>query len=257
MPSCLDLTNRVAVVIGATSGLGRAIALGFAQHGANVVPTGRRRNNIEDVCREIEAVGGGTLCCPADVRDRSSLDALRDAVLERFGRIDILVNSAGSTFRQATAEVCEEQWAALIDTHLNGALRACQSFYGPLKASGNGRVINIASLASFLAFHEVAAYCAAKSALVALTRNLACEWARDRISVNAIAPGVFPTEMNMHIVNDTPRGREMLMRTPMGRFGMPEELVGVAVLLASDGATFLTGQCIAVDGGYLASGVNS
>ena len=257
MPSCLDLTDRVAVVIGATSGLGRAIAIGFAEHGAHVVPTGRRRANIEDVCREIEAAGRRTLRCPSDVRDRASLEALRDATIERFGRVDILVNSAGSTFRKATAEVDEAQWSALIDTHLNGALRACQSFYGPLKASGRGRMINIASLASFRAFHEVAAYCAAKSALVALTRNLACEWARDGISVNAIAPGVFPTEMNTHIVNDTPRGRELLLRTPMGRFGRPEELVGAAVLLASDGATYLTGQCIAVDGGYLASGVNS
>jgi NAD(P)-dependent dehydrogenase (short-subunit alcohol dehydrogenase family) len=257
MPSCLDLTNRVAVVIGATSGLGRAIAIGFAEHGADVVPAGRRRENLEEVCREIEAIGRRTLFCPADVRDRASLDALRDAALERFGRVDILVNSAGSTFRKPTAEVCEEQWSLLIDTHLNGALRACQSFYGPLKASGHGRVINIASLASFRAFHEVAAYCAAKSAIVALTRNLACEWARDGISVNAIAPGVFPTEMNVHIVNDTPRGRELLLRTPMGRFGKPEELVGTAVLLASDGASYLTGQCIAVDGGFLASGVNS
>ena len=126
----------------------------------------------------------------------------------------------------------------------------------PLKESGGGRIINIASLGSFLAFHEVAAYCAAKTALLSLTRSLACEWARDGISVNAIAPGVFPTEMNSDIVNDTPRGQEMLWRTPMGRFGAPEELVGVAVLLASDGASFLTGQCIVVDGGYLASGVN-
>ena len=257
MPSCLDLTGRVAVVVGATSGIGRAIAVGFAQQGAAVVPTGRRSNQIETVCREIEALGAQTLCQPSDVRSRQSLDALRDAVLERFGAIDILVNAAGYTFRQPTNAVCEEQWFSLIDTNLTGALRACQSFHGPLKASGRGRIINIASLGSFLAFHEVTAYCAAKTALVSLTRSLACEWARDGISVNAIAPGVFPTEMNSHIVSDTPRGREMLTRTPMGRFGRPEELVGAAVLLASDGASFLTGQCIVVDGGYLASGVNS
>jgi NAD(P)-dependent dehydrogenase (short-subunit alcohol dehydrogenase family) len=153
--------------------------------------------------------------------------------------------------------MAEWQWSGLLETNLNGALRACQSFYEPLKASGRGRVINIASLGSFLAFHEVAAYCAAKSALLSLTRSLACEWARDGISVNAIAPGVFVTELNGSIVNGTPRGRELLMRTPMGRFGKAEELVGAAILLASDGASFLTGQCIAVDGGYLASGVNS
>ena len=257
MSSCLNLNERVAVVIGATSGLGRAIAVGLAEHGADVVPTGRRRQNIETVCREIESAGARTLLQQSDVKSRESIDALRDAVLEAFGRVDILVNSAGYTFRQPTAGVCEEQWSALIDTHLTGTLRACQSFYGALKESGHGRIINIASLASFVAFHEVAAYCAAKGAIAALTRSLACEWACDGISVNAIAPGVFPTEMNTHIVCDTPRGRELLSRTPMGRFGKPEELVGTAVLLASDGASFLTGQCIVVDGGYLASGVNS
>lgn len=257
MRNSLDLTSRVAVVIGATSGIGRALAVGLAQHGADVVPTGRRRNLVEDVCRAVEAAGRGTLRQETDVTNRSSVDALRDTVLKRFARVDILVNAAGHTFKQPTAAVSEEQWSSLLDTNLSGVLRACQCFYGPLKASSRGRIINIASLGSFLAFHQVAGYCAAKTALLSLTRSLACEWARDAISVNAIAPGIFPTEMNEEIVTDTPREREMLMRTPMARFGRPEELVGVAVLLASDGASFLTGQCIAVDGGYLASGVHS
>ena len=257
MPNLLDLTDRVAVVIGATSGIGRAIALGLAQHGGHVVPTGRRRQQLEAVCSEIEGAGRRTLCQPSDVTDQQSLESLRDAVLHEFGRVDILVNAAGYTFKQATAEVSLAQWSCLMQTNLDGALRACQCFYEPLKASGRGRIINIASLGSYLAFHEVAAYCASKSALLSLTRSLACEWARDGISVNAIAPGVFPTELNESIVNGTVRGRELLVRTPMARFGKPEELVGVAVLLASDGASFLTGQCIAVDGGYLASGVNS
>ena len=257
MPTRLDLTDRVAVVIGATSGLGRGLAVGLAEHGAHVIPTGRREEHLEEACQEVEAVGAKTLRQPSDVRDRKSIDALRDAVLQEFGRVDILVNAAGFSAKEATATMAEEIWTCLIDTNLNGALRACQSFYGPLKESGRGRVINVASLGSFLAFHQVAGYCAAKSALVSLTRSLACEWARDRISVNAIAPGVFPTELNAEFVLDTPRGQEILMRTPMRRFGNPEELVGVAVMLASDAASFLTGQCIAVDGGYLASGVNS
>src|SRR5579864_207366 len=257
MSNRLDLTDRVAVVIGATSGLGRALAVGLAQHGAHVVPTGRREDHLEEACKEVEAIVGRTLRQPADVRERQSIDALRDAVLERFGRVDILVNAAGYTFKQATATVPEEMWSCLIDTNLNGALRTCQSFYEPLKASGRGRIINVASLGSFLAFHQVAAYCAAKAGLLSLTRSLACEWARDGISVNAIAPGVFPSELNSEFVLDTPRGQEILMRTPMRRFGNPEELVGLAVMLASDAASFLTGQCIAVDGGYLASGVNS
>ncbi len=244
-------------MIGATSGIGRVIALGLAEHGAHVVPTGRREQKVEEVCREIEALGRRTLCQPSNVQDRASLDVLRDAVVRHLGGVDILVNAAGYTFRQPTVSVCEQHWSALLDTNLSGALRACQTFYGPLKASGRGRIINIVSLGSFLAFHEVAAYCAAKAALLSLTRSLACEWARDGIVVNAIAPGIFPTEMNSELVSGTARGQELLMRTPMGRFGRPEELVGAAVLLASDGASFLTGQCIAIDGGYLASGVNS
>jgi NAD(P)-dependent dehydrogenase (short-subunit alcohol dehydrogenase family) len=257
MANSLDLTDRVAVVLGGNSGIGRALAVGLAEHGANVVPTGRRREHVATVCGQIEALGRATLCLTADVQSRESIDALRDAAIGKFGRVDILVNAAGATSRQATATVPEDLWSCLIDTNLNGALRACQSFYGALKDSGRGRIINIASLGSFLAFHEVAGYCAAKAGLLSLTRSLACEWARDGISVNAIAPGVFPTDLNSEMLNGTARGQEILMRTPMGRFGNPEELVGVAVLLASDGARFLTGQCIAVDGGYLASGVNS
>ena len=257
MPNCFDLTGRVAVVIGGTTGIGRALAEGLAEYGANVVPGSRRLGAVQAACREIEARGRQTLALTVDVRNRSSIEALRDAVLARFGSVDILVNAAGYTFKQSTAAIPEVHWSCLMDTNLTGALRACQSFYEPLKRSGRGRVINIASLGSFLAFHEVAAYCASKTALLSLTRSLACEWARDAICVNAIAPGIFPTEMNREIVTDTPRGRELLMRTPMKRFGNPKELVGVGVLLASDGASFLTGQCIAVDGGYLASGVNS
>jgi len=150
----------------------------------------------------------------------------------------------------------EDQWLALMDTDLTGVLRACQSFYEPLKQSGRGRIINIASLGSFRAFYQVAAYAASKTAVLSLTRSLGCEWARDGICVNAIVPGVFPTDLNIKLIVGTPRGDEMLMRTPMGRFGKPEEIVGAAILLASDGARFITGQTIVVDGGYLASGVN-
>ena len=256
MTSVLDIHDRVIVVVGATSGLGRALAVGLSSHGAIVVPTGRRQEPLATLCRELDASGTRTLCLTTDVRSRNSIDAFRDAVLAKFGRVEGLVNAAGVTFRQATATVTEDQWNSLMDTDLTGLLRACQSFYEPLRKSGRGRVINIASLGSFLAFHEVAAYAAAKTAVLSLTRSLGCEWAKDGICVNAIVPGVFPTELNRALIMGTPRGDEMLMRTPMGRFGKPEELVGVAVLLASDAASFITGQAIAVDGGYLASGVN-
>ena len=254
---CLSIEDRVAVVIGGTSGIGRALAIGLAQRGAYVIAAGRREAELDITAAAIEAAGRRTLRHTADVRSRESLEGLRDAVLAGFGGIDILINAAGYTFREPTLTVAEDQWSGMLDTNLTGVLRSCQAFYEPLAASGRGRIVNIASLGSFLAFHEVAAYCAAKTALLSLTRSLACEWAARNISVNAIAPGVFPTGLNEQLVKGTSRGDEILMRTPMKRFGRPEELVGVAAMLASDAASFLTGQCITVDGGYLASGVNS
>jgi len=256
MSTLLNIKDRVIVLMGSTSGLGRALATGLAAEGAIVIPTGRRDTVLSALCYEIDSSGQRTLCRTTDVRHRDEIDALRDVVLEKFGRIDVLVNAAGVTFKQPTAGMPEEQWLALMDTDLTGVLRACQSFYEPLKNSGRGRIINIASLGSFRAFFQVAAYAAAKTAVLSLTRSLGCEWAKDGICVNAIVPGVFPTELNKNLIMGTKRGEEMLMRTPMGRFGKPEEIVGAAILLASDGAKFITGQTIVVDGGYLASGVN-
>ncbi|MBV9405728.1 MAG: SDR family oxidoreductase [Acidobacteriaceae bacterium] len=243
--TCLDLTGRVSVVVGATSGLGREIAAGLAEHGAQVVPAGRRAELLGDSALSV------------DVRDKSSITKLRDAVLERFGHVDVLVNAAGITFRKPTSEIEDAEWSSLMETNLTGILHTCQIFHPALKATGRGRIINIASLGSFVAFHEVTAYCASKAAVLSLTRSLACEWAPDGICVNAIAPGVFPTELNTELLNGTERGKEILTRTPMHRFGKPDELVGPAVLLASDAASFITGHCLVVDGGYLASGVNS
>ena len=252
-----NLSNKTAVVIGGTSGLGRVIAVALARSGANVVPTGRREELVAEVCAEIENIGRRTLQQTVDVGKRESIDALCDAVTEKFGGADILINAAGRTERKPTAEVSEASWAEILDTNLTGILRACQSFYEPLKKSGKGKIINVASLASFVAFHEVAAYGASKAGVLALTRSLGSEWAKDGINVNALVPGVFPTELNEKLLNGTARGNEILMRTPMNRFGKPEELTGAAVFLASDAASFITGQTIAVDGGYLASGVNS
>ena len=252
-----DLTGRVAVVIGGTGGLGKAIAVGLSESGADVVPTGRRKELINKACASVAKRGRRTLAHEVDVSSRSSIDALRDAVLKEFGRVDILVNAAGRTIRKQAKDISEEDWQSVMDTNLTGMLRACQSFYAALKKSKHGRVVNIASLASFVAWYDVVAYNASKMGVLALTQTLAIEWARDNINVNAIAPGVFPTDINSTVLNNTERGREILMRTPMKRFGGREELAGAVVFLASDAASFITGSCLPVDGGYLSSGVNS
>jgi NAD(P)-dependent dehydrogenase (short-subunit alcohol dehydrogenase family) len=251
-----NLCGRSAVVIGGTSGIGRAIALGLARAGADVVPASRRLEEAQQTAIEIKNLGRRTLPFRADVLDRASLDELHDEVLRSFGRIDILVNSAGITYRTPTLECAEEEWNRVMDTNLMGTFRACQIFGRTMVAQRYGRIINIASLATFVAFHEVAAYCASKAGVGSLTKSLAIELAPHGVCVNAIAPGIFPTGLNEGMLDRTDRGQEMCMRIPMKRFGNTDELAGAAVFLASEAASYVNGQILAVDGGYLASGVN-
>ncbi|MFL5502929.1 MAG: SDR family NAD(P)-dependent oxidoreductase [Gemmatimonadaceae bacterium] len=252
----LDLTNRIAVVIGATSGIGRAIAIGLAEAGADVVPAGRRTNLVDEAAREIELRGRRSLAMTADVGDSDSIQSLADATIEKFGKVDILVNAAGRTVRRPTLEVSDEEWNEILDTNLTGMLRACRVFGRYMLERRYGRIINIGSLTSLVALYEVAAYAASKAGVAALTKSLAVEWASRGVCVNAILPGVFRTALNEGLLDGTERGSELLMRTPMRRFGLPEELAGAAVFLASEAASFVTGHLLAVDGGFLASGVN-
>ncbi|WP_438022490.1 SDR family NAD(P)-dependent oxidoreductase [Sorangium sp. So ce233] len=256
MTTLFDIAGRTAVVVGGTSGIGRAIALGLAEAGVHTVASGTRADRANAVTKEIRARGVRSVEATCDVGDRASIDALRDSVVQALGGVDILVNCAGRTFRKPTAEVADAEWSSLLDTNVTGMLRACQSFHGPLKESGRGRIVNIASLSSFVAFHEVAAYGASKAAVLALTKSLGAEWARDGIRTNAIVPGVFVTDLNRALLEGTPRGQELLTRTPLGRFGEAIELIGAALFLCSDAVSFITGTSIAVDGGFLASGVN-
>jgi NAD(P)-dependent dehydrogenase (short-subunit alcohol dehydrogenase family) len=251
-----DLTGRVAVVIGGTSGIGRAIARGLAEAGADVVPTSRRAEQVAEAAAEIRALGRRSLEVVSDVSDRESLLQVLNECLAAFGKVEILVYSAGKTKRTSTLEVADEEWNDILDTNVTGTLRACQVFGRHMLERKYGRIVNIASLSSFVALYEVAAYSASKAAVASLTKSLAIEWAAHGVNVNAIAPGVFRTALNQKLLDETERGKEFLLRTPMKRFGKVEELAGAAVFLSSDAASFITGEILVVDGGFLASGVN-
>lgn len=254
--SRLELNGKVAVVIGGTSGIGLAIARGMAEAGADIVATSRRMDLVEAAAAEIEQRGRRSIRVSSDVSDRASLQNVLDESIRAFGKVDILVNSAGRTKRAPTLDFSEADWDDIIDTNLTGTLRASQVFGRHMLERESGSIINIASLSTFVALHEVAAYSASKAAVGSLTKSLAIEWGARGVRVNAIAPGVFRTALNQRLLDETERGREFLLRTPMRRFGNVDELAGVAIFLASDAASFVNGEIIAVDGGFLASGVN-
>ena len=252
----LDLTGQTAVVIGGTSGIGRVMTRALAEAGADVVATSRRMDVVEDTAKEIESIGRATLRVPSDVTDRASLETVLAKSIERFGKVEIMINCAGRTKRVPSLDLAEEDWNAILETNLTGTLRAAQVFGRHMVERGYGRIVNIASLSSFVALFEVAAYGASKAGVAALTKQLAIEWASRGVCVNAIAPGVFRTPLNQNLLDGTDRGREFQVRTPMKRFGKLEELGGAAVFLSSPAASFVTGEVLVVDGGFLASGVN-
>src|SRR5579885_324078 len=251
----LSLEGKRALVFGGTSGLGKSIALGLAQAGADVAPVSRRAEEVRKTAEEIRAVGCRSLALTADVTRRDEIQGVIDGMLKEWGRIDILVNSAGVNKRVPSFEVTDKLWNWIMDINLKGTWNTCQMVGRVMKDQLYGRIINIASIASFVSAHEVTPYAASKGGVMQITRCLGAEWAKYNITVNAIAPGVFETDLNREIVNRPDRKASIFAHTPMKRFGQVEEIKGAAIFLASDSASFVTGAAIPVDGGFLAQGI--
>jgi len=250
-----SLKNKVAVVLGGTSGIGQAIARGFARAGATTIASSRDRDRVEAQAADLESLGSKTLRIPSDVQDRGSLQSLCDEAVLAFGQVDILVVTSGLLKKMPSEDVPDEDWTRIVDVNLNGTFRANQIFGRQMIKQQRGSIINIGSMTSFVSFSEVAAYAASKGGVLMLTRTLACEWARHNVRVNGIAPGVFRTPLNTKVLDIPERFAAIAGRTPMGRVGNVEELVGAAIFLASDASSFVTGEMLPVDGGFLAKGI--
>jgi NAD(P)-dependent dehydrogenase (short-subunit alcohol dehydrogenase family) len=250
-----SLKNRVAVVLGGTSGIGLAIARGYAQAGAITIASSRDQAKVDAAASELEALGARTLRVASDVQDRASLQRLCDETVLAYGQVDILVVTSGALKKAPSAELSEEDWTRVVDINLNGSFRANQIFGRQMLKQQRGSIINTCSMTTFVSFSEVAVYSASKAGVNMLTKSLACEWATQGVRVNAIAPGVFRTPLNTKALDIPERMAAIIGRTPMGRVGQVDELVGIAIFLASDASSFVTGQTIPVDGGFLAKGI--
>ncbi len=250
-----DLSGRVALVTGGTSGLGRAIAVGLAQAGASVIVGSRSSDKIQSTVDELLRISTGHSGLSLDVADITSIENAFTKIRDDYPKLDILVNSAGTTQKKDPLELTLPEWDYVLRVNLTGTFLCCQAAGRWMKESQSGSIINIASLASYVGLSEVSAYGASKAAVAQLTQSLANDWAQFGIRVNAIAPGVFPTDLNRALLSGTPRGEWFKKHTPMQRFGEESEIAGAAIYLASPAASYTTGEVMVVDGGFLASGV--
>lgn len=250
----MSLSGKVVIVTGGARGLGRSISDGFAKAGAHVVLAGRNREALDEVAARIVADGGSALPVQADVSREDSVEALCARVLEAHGRIDVLINNAGiNPWYRAPEDTPLEEWRQIIDTNLTGVFLACKHAGRAMIAAGSGAIVNISSVAGRVGLAKTTAYCAAKGGVELLTRQLALDWARKGVRVNAVAPGYVETELTDALRAHPVLGKRVVERTPMGRFAVPDELVGACLFLASNAASFVTGQSLAVDGGWTAA----
>ncbi|MCC7144877.1 MAG: glucose 1-dehydrogenase [Phycisphaeraceae bacterium] len=259
-----DLSGKAALISGGASGIGLAIAQAMLEQGAKVLIASRNQDKVEAAVKQlaratetdqIDAAAPIVTGTGLDVTSDRSVEAAVKRTVDLFGRIDILVNAAGVMLRKPTFELNPADFNQIYDTHVTGSLRCAKAAGHLMREQHSGCIINLASISSFVDLIEVAAYAAAKNAVLGLTRALANEWAKFGIRVNAIAPGFVPTDINRKMIENTDRGRRILEHTPMGRFGEAREIAGAAVFLASPAASFVNGHTLVVDGGYLASGI--
>ena len=249
-----DLSQKTALVTGGSRGIGLAIAKGLAEHGADIAIVARTKEKIEEAAGEIQDQTGRKVWnFPFDLGDSASIEDFFDSVIERTGDIDILVNCAGTTIRGKANEVDLMTWNKVIEVNLTSAFAMSQAFCRHRMETGKaGRIINIGSLTCHSARPTTAAYASSKGGLLMLTKTLAVEWAKYNINVNAIGPGYIATDLTEPLWTDEEFDKWVLSKTPLGRWGKPDDMVGTAVLLASKAGEFITGQIIYVDGGWLA-----
>ena len=257
----LDITGKVCLVTGGTSGIGRAIALGFAEAGATVVAGSTNPDKVATIRQELSRYGTHHDAARLDVSDVASVRSAIDGAARKYGRLDAVVNAAGVIKKQPSLEMPPEEFERIVRVNLTGSFIVNQAAgrvmkdQSPNARGQRGSIVNIASLNSFISLSEVLAYACSKSGVLGLIRGLANEWGQYGIRVNGIAPGVFPTDLNRPLIEGTERGQWLRQHTPMNRFGEAEELVGAAIYLASPSASYTTGETIIVDGGFLARGV--